>query len=86
MDSIVFKESISPIPAIPVYQDSNQSMNITVRNSRFLSAYGIRVFKITDLFLMIHKSKFIGDGARAVQGISIFKQQQSYIGTNEAAN
>ena len=38
IDSIVFKESISPIPAIAIYQHSNQSMNITVRNSKFLSA------------------------------------------------
>ena len=40
IDSIVFKESISPIPAIAVHQHSNQSMNITVCNSRFLSAHG----------------------------------------------
>ena len=85
IDSIVFKESISLIPAIAIYQHSNQSMNITVRNSKFLSAYGIRIFKFTDLFLMIYKSKFIGDGVRAIQGISILRQQQSFIGTNGAA-
>ena len=85
INSLVFKESISSIPAIAIYQYSNQSMNITVRNSGFLSAYGICVFKFTDLFLMIYKSKFIGDGVRAIQGISILRQQRSYIGKNEAA-
>ena len=85
INNIVFKESISPIPAIAIYQYSNQSMNITVRNSGFLSAYGICVYKFTDLFLIIYKSKFIGDGVRAIQGISILRQQRSYIGKNEAA-
>ena len=34
---------------------------------------------------MIYKSKFIGDGVRAIQGISILRQQQSFIGTNGVA-
>ena len=85
IDSIVFKESMFPTPAIAVHQHSNQFLNITVRNSRFLSAYGICVFKFTNLFLMIDKSKFIGDGTRAIQGISILREQQSHVGTNETA-
>ena len=83
MDSIVFKESIPP--TISVDQHSNQPINITVLNSRFLSAYGIRVLKFRDLFLMIHESKFIGDGVRAVQGISIIRQQWFNVGATETA-
>ena len=84
IDSIVFKESVFPIAAILVSQDSNQSMNVTVHDSTFFSPYGILVTRFKNLFLMIDKSKFIGDGVKVVQGIVI--KRGSYIETKETAN
>ena len=84
IDSIVFKESVFPIAAILVSQDSNQSMNVTVHDSTFSSPYGILVTRFKNLFLMIDKSKFIGDGVKVVQGIVI--KRGSYVETKETAN
>ena len=84
IDSIVFKECIFPIAAILVSQDSNQSMNVTVRNSTFLSPYGILVTRFKDLFLMIDRSKFMGDGVKVVQGIVI--KRESYVETKITSN
>ena len=84
IDSIVFKESVFPIAAILVSQDGNQSMNVTVHDSTFSSPYGILVTRFKNLFLMIDKSKFIGDGVKVVQGIVI--KRGSYVETKETAN
>ena len=83
IDSIDFKESM--IPAIAVYQHSKDYISITARNSRFLSASGRFVFKRRDLPLVIDKSKFDGDGGRALQGIAI-KEEHPFVIKSETAN
>ena len=69
LDNAVFRESEHPV--ILISQQNWKPMNIIVHNSSFLSAYGIKAFQYTWLFLTIEKSQFLGNGRHIARGIII---------------
>ena len=69
LENIVFKESDRP--AILLSEQNGQPMNITVRNSYFLSAYGILAVNFTSLLVTIDKTQFVGNSEKIVTGIRI---------------
>ena len=61
----------SDAPAIKVFQLDHKPIFINVKNSDFLSSYGMFMAKCNNMALLIKNCQFIGDGSDNIQGIVI---------------